>query len=125
MSPSWRAASFVTDKGPVAALFFAGADQVRGEYRKARRGMYSYRFHHVPHPGVLDRGLIDYPEHWQARRDWMVVSFDRRAGTALAAAGFRDVTPPVPPRPDPSLGCRNRMSPEVAPPAPSSQPPRS
>jgi hypothetical protein len=56
MSPSWRAASFVTDKGPVAALFFAGADQVRGEYRKARRGMYSYRLYHVPHNGRARSG---------------------------------------------------------------------
>jgi hypothetical protein len=80
------AAGFQTDKGPIAVLFFAGAERVRVQGHKTSRG-YRYEFRNPPHPGVGDVLDVNGPLDLVIHGTWFIIA----PSAQVAAALVRDV----------------------------------
>jgi len=76
------AAAFQTDKGPIAVLFFAGAERVRVEEHKTSTG-YRYRFRDPPHPGVGEVLDVNGRLHLVIHRAWFIVAPTAEVAAAL------------------------------------------
>jgi hypothetical protein len=81
-----KAAGFQTDQGPIAVLFFAGADRVRVQQHKTPQG-YRYLFRDPPHPGVGDVLNVNGPLHLVIHAEWSILA----PNAQVAAFLTRDV----------------------------------
>ncbi len=80
-----RAAAFQTDQGPIAVLFFEGAERVRVEQRKTSKG-YRYWFQNPPYPGIGTVENVNGPLYFVARARWFIIAPDAPVAAMIARA---------------------------------------